>query len=157
MSHQIVTGQVDQPAAGADWKFTPSTSDHVRLLTVTAQLATAVAVANRLPALAFEDQNGLTYWSADTVVPQAASLTVRYSWSRNMSLSVASAVVTGERISAGMPDEWLLPGDTVSSVTAAIAAADQWSSIVWRGIVGDSWEDDRMVAAITRAFRGASG
>ena len=157
MAHQIVTGQVDQPAAGADWRFTPSASDHVRLLTVTAELTTAIAVANRIPALAFKDQGGLVYWSADTVTPQAASLTVRYSWSRNMSLAVASAVVTGERVSAGMPDEWLLPGDTVESITGALAAADQWSSIVWRGIVGDSWEDDRMVAAIARAFRGAGG
>lgn len=141
MNCRLVQGAVDQPAAGADWSFVPSHSDRVKLLSITAQLVTAAAVANRIVALQYTDEPGAVIWTADVVTPQTASLTVRYSWADGGALQIATAIVAGERVGAKLTDFWLQPGDKVSSVTGAIAAADQWSSIVWRGYVASAWED----------------
>lgn len=150
----LQTFQVAQPAAGADWSFVPSNSDRVKLLFVTAKLTTAVAVASRYPALAFKDQGGVVYYGADAGVPQAASLAVNYSWSRAGSTSVATTIFTGERVGLALPDAWIEPGDTVQSMTAAIAGADQWTSVYWRGIIGDAWEDEQHLAEIAAALSG---
>jgi len=157
MAHRTVTEQITQPAAGHDWAFTPSSGDRVRLLSLTAELVTSAAAANRIVALALKDQSGLVYWSTDAVNPQAASLTVRYNWSRGPGLTVASTVVTGERIGLSLPDLWLQPGDVAESITGAIDTADQWSNIVWRGIVADYWEDEERIAAFAQMLHGYGG
>lgn len=151
MAHRVVTDQVPSPAAGADWSFTPSQTDRVLLLSVTGLLTTAVAVANRRPALALKDQNGLVYWSADSVYPQAASLAVTYSWARGASNPPAAAIVTLERVALPLPWLRLQPNDTVESLTAAIAAADQWSGIIYRAVIGDTWEWEQEYAGLAQA------
>jgi hypothetical protein len=150
----LQTFQVAQPTAGADWSFVPSNSDRVKLLFLMATLTTAATVANRYPALAFKDQGGNIYYGADAGVPQAASLAVHYCWSRSGSTAVATAIFANERVGLALPDAWVEPGDAVESLTAAIAAADQWTNIFWRGIVGDQWEDEQHLAEIAAALSG---
>lgn len=152
MSHRIITLQVPSPAAGADWSFVPSQTDHCRLFAVTALLTTSATVANRRPALALADLNALTYYSSDCEYPQVASLAVRYSWAWGASNNVPTALVTGERCSLGLPRIDLRPADTVESVTLGIQAGDQWSSIIWRGLVGDSWEDEELGSVLAVAL-----
>jgi hypothetical protein len=158
VSHRIVTEQVPAPAAGSDWAFTPSSTDRVLLLSVTAKLTTSAAAANRRPALALEDQNDLTYWSADSVFPQAASLAVTYSWARGASNPPAAAIVTLERVALPMPWLRLQPNDAVESDTALLDVADAWTNIVYRAVIGDWWEDEAELAYLARALAiGAAG
>lgn len=158
MSHRVITEQIAQPAAGGGFAFTPSNTDKTLLLAVTAKLTTSAAVANRRPALALEDLNGLLYWSADAGYAQAASLGVVYSWARGVSMPPPAAVVSAERVALGLPWLRLQPGDTVNALTVLEDAADQWSLIVWRGIIGDWWEDEQELAYLAQALAtGAAG
>lgn len=158
MAHRIITEQVPAPAAGADFTFTPSATDKVLLLAVTAKLTTSVAAANRRPALALDDQNDITYWSSDAGLPQVASLAVTYSWARGASDPPSAAIVTGQRIALPIPWLRLQPNDAVESFTLLIDAADQWSAIVYRAIVGDWWEDEQELAHLAQALAiGAAG
>lgn len=153
----IGSQKVPSPVAGADFSFVPSTTDRVRLLTLTAQLATAVAVANRMPAIAFKGQDGGVFYSADGGVPQLASLTVQYTWSRSGATAIANPIVGGERVGLALPDIWLQPGDTIESITGLISGADQWSGIIWRGLIADSWEEDEQLYAVSQLLRASAG
>ena len=158
MAHRVVTEQVASPAAGADLAFTPSATDRVLLLAVTAVLTSSAAVANRRAALVLQDQNALAYWSADAVEPQAASLAVTYSWARGAATPPISALVASERVSLPLPWLRLEPGDTVKTATAAVDVADQWSAIIYRAVVGDWWEDEQELAHLAQALAiGAAG
>lgn len=158
MSHRIVTEQVNGPAAGSDLKFTPSTTDKVLLLTLTAKLTTSAVVANRRVSLNLIDQNTLTYWAADAVFAQAASLAVTYSWARGASLAPPAALIASEKVALPFPWLRLQPNDTISTVTALIDVGDVWSSIVYRAIVGDWWEDEQELAHLAQALAiGAAG
>lgn len=158
MSHRIITEAVAQPAAGAGFAFTPSSTDKTLILALTAKLTTSAAVAARRPALALSDQNGTVYWSADSVLPQAASLGVTYSWARGAALAPSAALVASERVALPLPWLRLQPEDQVSGVTALLDVADQWTAIVWRGIIGDWWEDEQELAHLAQALAiGAAG
>lgn len=133
------TFSIPSPAPGADWVFTPSQTDRAVVMSVTGILTTAVAAANRFPALTLTDQSGLVYYSADVGRPQAASLVVRYTWARDVYLSPSTLIAGGQSMAGGMPDVWLDPNDTIGTVTNALAAADQWSSIVIRYYTGERW------------------
>lgn len=158
MRGQVITTVLPAPAAGADWTFTPSPTDRVHVLTITGKLTTAAAVANRVVALRCEDLNAVNYYQADAVYPQAASLAVTYSWSRNGGNGANPAIFTGESVGLALWSHWLEPGDRVGSLTANIAAADQWSAIVARYVVLEHWvmlEELGELAAL--AARQASG
>lgn len=158
MRHRIVTLQVPQPAAGAGFTFVPSTTDKTLLLALTGKLATDATVASRRPALTLADQAGLTYWTADAVFGQAASLAVIYSWARGAALAPAAALVTAERVALPLPWLRLQPGDEVTVSTTAEDTGDQWSAIVYRAIVGDWWEHEEELAALAQALAiGAAG
>lgn len=152
MSHRVVTATVTPPAAGADVLFVPSQTDTVLLLAVTAKLTSSAAVANRRAALAFKDESAGYWWSADAVYPQVASLGVTYSWARGAGAGPDPTIVAAERIGLPLPWARLQPNDSVGTLTALIDVADQWSAIVWRGIVGDFWEDEQELAHLARAF-----
>lgn len=108
-------------------------------MAVTARLTTATAVASRLPAIAYTDQSGLVYLSADCAQPQAASLAVTYTWARDFGLGLFAAPIAGQRIGAPLPDAWLQPGDTIGVKTDNLQAADQWDQIVIRFYTGERW------------------
>lgn len=157
MSHRLVTNTVQAPAAGADFKFTISDSDRALILAVKATLTTSVTAGNRRPGMMLADQNNLAYWCSDVVWPQAASLAVTYSWARGASLLPAAATVTGQKVAAPLPWLRLAPNDQFESATLGIAGTDQWSSIVYRAIVGDWWEDEQELMALAHALMHASG
>lgn len=158
MAFRVVTEQVAAPAPGADFAITISATDRVLLLALTAKLTTSAAVANRRVALELEDQNDLTYWTADAGWPQAAALAATYSWARGASTPPPAALVTLERVALPIPWLRLEPNDTVESATALIDVADQWSAIVYRAIVGDWWEDEQELSHLAQALAiGAAG
>lgn len=155
--HRVVTDTLTNPAAGADFTFVPAGTERVRLLAITALLTTSVAVANRRPALAFSDQSAGTFWSGDSISPQVASLAVRYSWARGVGAQVATTVITGERVALQLPDLWLQPQDTIKAITLGLDVADQWSQIVWRGVVGDHWEEEERLDRLAHLILAGQG
>lgn len=157
MPYQVVTLPVNSPAAGVDFSFIPCGTDKVRLLTLTATLTTSAVVANRRPALAFSDKSAGTFWSADAINPQVASLAVTYSWARGVGAQVASAIVTTERAALQLPDMWLQGQDTIKSITGAIDVGDQWSNIIFRAVVGEAWESEREMLSVVQALLGPAG
>lgn len=155
--HRVITETIVKPAVGADFSFIPAGTDRVRLLTVSALLTTSATVGSRRPALAFSDQSAGVFWSADVIQPQAASLAVRYSWARGVGVQVATAIVTGERVALQLPDLWLQPQDTVEAITLGLDVADQWTNIVWRGVVGDHWEEEEDWARLAHILLAGQG
>lgn len=139
MHTKPVTFTIPAPAAGADWTYEPSNGDQAVIMAITARLTTAVAVANRLPALTLKDQNGTVYFADDMSEPQAASLVCRYSWAREAPDPLAVALSNNQSVTAPFPNVWLQPGDTIGTVTQNIQAADQWSTIVIRYYTGEHW------------------
>ena len=119
---RVVQG-VASPAAGADWSTTVPAGHLWRLFSVTAQLVTSAAVANRQPVLVLGDgTNPFAYLTAPAV--QAAGATVIYTWA-----NVDTFVALGARQVAALPDLELPPGWTIGVATALLDAADQWSAV----------------------------
>jgi hypothetical protein len=121
----------NNPAAGADWTFPVPTGIRIIAQSLSAQLVTAVAVANRVPHLQLLDANNNVTWDCAASAAQAASLTVRYSACGGIQPAINdnSAIIP-------LPDQaLLLQGWKLRSVTTAIQAADQWQNI-WINCLG---------------------
>jgi hypothetical protein len=131
--------------------------DQAILMSVTARLTTSAAVASRLPAIAYTDQSAQLFLSADCGQPQAASLAVTYTWARDFGLGLFAAPITGQRVSAPLPDAWLQPGDVLSTVTANIDVGDQWDRIILRYYTGERWLALQRELAVERFLGSESG
>lgn len=151
------TVPITAPAAGADFSFTPSQTDRVYLLTVTANLLADANVATRIPALTFKTQQGLQFCSMGNIISLAASQQATWNWARGVGTAANSAYASGEQVAVGLPDMWLEPGDTVSAVTINKQVGDKWSNIVWRGLVGDWWQHEEGIAAFARLMAAIRG
>jgi hypothetical protein len=141
MRSGVVVWRLAQPAAGADWTFIPSGSDRTRILSITGELTTSATVASRAVGLQLATENDLVYWGMQYAAAQAASLAATYSWAHSGNYVAPAAVAAGSVLSAAFPKEWLEPGDVVSSQTAAISAADQWSNLVVRFTTSEHWRE----------------
>lgn len=118
--------QVATPAAGAEFVITGPGQGIWRVIALRAVLTTSATVATRIP--------GLTYGTSDGLVGHTAGLgTVAASLAASWSGFAGSPNTAG----AGVVHQWavptdgylLLPGWTLSSLTAAIDATDQWSLV----------------------------
>ena len=69
MGHRIVTEYDPKPAAGADFVFTTSDGDRMRLVLVNAQLVSSSSAANRLHELSWIDQAGILLYAAGVPYP----------------------------------------------------------------------------------------
>jgi len=120
-----VSLQQANPAPGADWTFTIPTANRLLVQSISAQLVTSVAVANRQPHFQEADAAGHVLWDVAASAVQAASITVRYSLAGGVTGAVNdnSAIVPIPQVAQ------LLQGWTIKSVTTAIQAADQWQNI----------------------------
>lgn len=116
---------VANPAAGADFSFT--LTGGAILESVTATLTTAVAVANRSPALKIVNNVAtVVVRGIQTPAVQAASLTVDYTWM----VGAGAAIVGANQVVLPLPSLFVTAGTwTFSSLTNLIQAADQWSNI----------------------------
>ena len=119
-----IAALVAQPAAGADWSLAIPSGHVYRLLAVMATLVTSAAVATRIPRLVVSDGNTRLI-DVPPFATQAASLTRRYLY-----LPQCSAFATGNGVLSPLPDISLQAAWTIGTLTDAIDAADQWSSIV---------------------------
>ena len=114
------------PSAGADWSLTVPGGVRWRVRSIVAKLTTAVAVANRVPALLLSDGTSVFMASAATY-NQAASKTLNYAWYPDA--QSPPAATAGAWLGLPFPDVWLETGYVIASSTANMQAADQWSAI----------------------------
>lgn len=126
-SHVLQAIKVPAPAAGADFTFTVPGDRALRIVSVTAQLVTSAAVANRGAALVITAPEGVVITVEQPAVI-TAGLTTLLCWGSGVS-GDATALVNG-RLTAGIGEYELPPGYVVSTATAALDAADQWGSII---------------------------
>lgn len=128
-SHVLQPIKVSAPAAGADFTFTVPGDRALRIISVTAQLVTSAAVANRGPALVIAAPEG-TVITVEQPAVITAGLTTTVCWGDGVSGDAASLV--NNRLTAGIGSYVLPPGYTIASATGAIDAGDQWQNVlVW--------------------------
>jgi hypothetical protein len=121
----IVTVVGGVPAAGAEITETVPTFVRWRLISFKFRFVTAIAVANRVPALALDD--GANVYSLSTAgAVQIASITEDYSAAPGLMATFLSGAVAN----LGLPMNSFLPaGHRIRTITSAIQAADQYSAI----------------------------
>ena len=119
---RVVTGA--DPAAGAEPSETVPTNARWRLLSWTATLVTAVAVANREPELVFDDGANV-FMRAPSGQNQLASLTRIYSV---YPFANRFTIATDPTITIPIPDVYLMGGFRVRTITGGLQAADDWGA-----------------------------
>lgn len=115
------------PAAGADWTVTVPNGARWRVRSVDARLTTSAAVATRDVDIIVTDPGAVEVYAASAAVTQLASLAVRYVFADvpfNAPTDAARSIVPA------IPDLILFAGWKISSVTANIQVADQWTTQV---------------------------
>lgn len=119
--------RVNNPAAGANFSFTNTDGGLLLVRAVTFLLTTSAAVANRIVGLSVAI-DGTTWLATSTGLAQAASLAVPYS----AFCTASSPAITVAGVNLPWKDDGVLlrQGHVLSSVTAAIDVADQYSAIV---------------------------
>jgi hypothetical protein len=126
---------VGSPGAGADWTVAVPAASRWRVSSWSAQLVTSAAVATRIPRVVILSTGAVIVWQSAPQQGVPASQTVVVSSSPTQ----VQSVVDTNTLNLPLPSPCILfPGQTLKVVTAAIQAADQWSSIV---IATEQWSD----------------
>lgn len=117
--------QQANPGAGAEFALTVPAGARWEILSLNAQLATAVAAGNRQPVFQITDGAAHVMHNTQFSGNQAASLTYQYSAAEGDGVAVNAPFNQG-----ALPHNcFLLQGWTLQSLTTNIQAADQWSNI----------------------------
>lgn len=119
------------PAAGADWSFTPSTEAPTRVISVLGKLTTSATAQTRVPAIQIKDLSGnVIYYSAPSV-SQIASLDDYWQYvSAEIGASVAGLWDASDSINTVMmPKMWLPPGFSINAKTYLLDTTDQWNAL----------------------------
>ena len=135
--HRTVSGAIATPAAGADIVWTPSTTERVKLLAITAKLVTNGTAGNRAPILSLLDLSGNTVLEVTPGGTQAASLTGQFSWYESDGPRAGTNAQVGGVASADLPSFWLPEGWSVKTTTVNIQTGDQWSGVYGTFLVYD--------------------
>lgn len=113
----------NNPAAGSDFTYTLPANEVAQISHLMYELTTSAAVASRVPTLRIEDSGAIIWQQAFAAV--AASSTILYSLWRQLPTTTAPANTVYAQIPDLLPREGLI----LSSSTALIQAADQWSIV----------------------------
>ena len=130
-------GSLDEPSAGSDWSFVPSSTDSFRLTSIYAKFTTSATVASRTPRLTVTSQSGADLFAKATVSTIGASVTTIFSWSSGAGPATGGSTSYDGTISDGVPDWWMPPNTTIKIVTGLLQAADQWFDIAWTALIDD--------------------
>ena len=118
---------VANPAAGAEISVTVPTGQYWRIVAIHFKLVAAVAAANRLVRLVFDDGATALFKVPNDVV-HVASQTTEYSFGVASTFEAAQGATVSARIYP-IPEIILPGGCRILTATAAIQAADQYSDI----------------------------
>lgn len=129
--HELRYLTVGNPAAGSDFNFVASNTQRVKILTITATLATDATVANRVPAIQILSTDKTVVYDSASSLSQAASLTNIWTWDHSMSGPGFSGAYNGANVVStnAFPDLILPHGWQVKVVTRLVDTSDQWSAI----------------------------
>jgi hypothetical protein len=121
----IQSSKLAQQGAGQDNTFTVPVGQRWRILSFTAALTTAVAVANRFVSLLLDDgANVYALIPGGTV--QVASLTYTYTFAD----STQNAANINNVFTAPLPSNLIMPaGHRIRTATAGLQGADQWGQV----------------------------
>ena len=123
------------PGAGADWTYAFTACVRVALHSISGVLTTAVAVANRIPLFKIVAPAGSLTWQIAPSVSQPASQVSAYNLAGGLNLSQDAS----KNFTLPIPEPTAYPPVlTISAVTTAIQAADQWSNIY---VVYETWPE----------------
>lgn len=116
-----------KPAAGAEIALTPNQQGFWRVWSICATLTTSAAIPVRTPEFRVNDGNGV-FWrqAAPAVIGPAATVNFTAFEGANPNVG-ANGLVTLCWPQTGL---YLRQGDVLSSLTANLDVADQWSNIV---------------------------
>jgi hypothetical protein len=95
---------------------------------LTALFTAGAGVANRLSGFFIKNQDGQFVYQYQFLTALTAAQTCTFTFSEDFN-AAPQAQLNGGFVLGPMPKGWLLPGWTFGTVTAAIAAADQWSAV----------------------------
>lgn len=119
------------PAAGADISITVPNGVFWDVNNLTALFTAGAGVANRLVSFFIKNQDGQVVMQYQFGTALTANQTATFNFNEDYA-AAPQAQGNGLFIIGPMPKAWLLPGWTFGTITAAIAAADQWSGVtVW--------------------------
>jgi len=113
------------PAAGAEISETVPTGARWEVINFQGTLVTVAGGSNRLPALSFT-QPGWGPFVSFNPGSGAPSSTTKFFWAQGMAL--ATVIAAGFPMGGIPSPTLLLPGATLATFTANIAAGDQWSA-----------------------------
>lgn len=124
------------PAAGAELTYTFPGGRRYRVMAITLNLTTAVAVANRHVSLQLAHGGGAA-WNAFAPVIQLASLTYTYVFNAD---GCGIVLAVNGWVAGVLPNNFTVQGtDVISTVTANLQAADQFSSML---LFYESWVEN---------------
>lgn len=115
-----------QPAAGAEWSMTPIRLGTWLLKRLCFTFVTSIAVANRIPSLQVFDGNAVTFRCGAPAAILTGVTTQFVGFNGANPNATAGGIVT-----LSWPENGLMlrQGDVLSSVTAGLDVADQYSAI----------------------------
>jgi hypothetical protein len=116
------------PAAGADVSIGVPNGVFWDVNALTALFTAGAGVANRLVGFVVRNQDGQNVYQYQTSTALTANQTCTFTFSEDFA-AVATTPANGGIILWPAPKPLLLPGWTFGTLTAAIAAADQWSAV----------------------------
>lgn len=119
---------VASPAAGADWTLTVPDDVIFRIISIRAQLATAVAVANRAVRCIVTSSSGQFLFNSQASFVQTASQTFQYCFAP-FGYDMGTLAGSGFASVPLVQDLWLRQAFTLGMATINLQAADQWSGI----------------------------
>jgi len=119
------------PAAGADISIVVPFGVFWDVNSLTALFTAGAGVANRLVGYFVKNQDGQLVYQYQFATALTANQTCTFTFSEDYA-AAPQAQGNALNILGPAPKPWLLPGWTFGTVTAAIAAADQWSAVtIW--------------------------
>lgn len=122
----VQSRQLPNPIAGSDWAITAPGHGIWRVTALSALFTASAAVANRIPTLRLSTSDGVV-----ATAPGGAAITAGLATTLSFFPGTApSGAAGGPQLWAAPNDGWiLLPGWTLSPLTAGIDVGDQWSAI----------------------------
>jgi hypothetical protein len=137
---KYVQGSVDQPAAGADFSFSPSNGDSFKLLTLRAELLIAADGGAEAGVLEFADKSGNAILDVNSTPAGEASATFYFNWAARTTYLTQALEASPFYLFQPLPDLWMPEGTTISTITQSLVADDQWTNIVYTALVGEEFE-----------------
>ncbi len=124
--YRTIIEPIASPAAGGNIAWNLATNRNVKLDAFSCLFVTSAVVANRGPVLIVKDSAGNIIWQLGGTAAVVASTSERLFWA----LSLAGSNNGVNNQANALPEMWLPPGCTLSTITANLDVGDQFSQIV---------------------------